>query len=125
MLKQISIYEPVLNTTRESTLNQIESTVIRRIILEGTQDNEIIIDNDYVVQNEDENVVYRHNPVHAVFYEVYGPMRTTDHLASISMKKTLHCSACILIRARGTEVRYQVSMDEMARSGLCYLLNQL
>lgn len=88
LFQQISIYEPVVNTTRESTLNQIESTVDRRIILAGTQDNEIIIDNDYIVQNEDENVAYRNNTVHAVFYEVYGSIRATDHLVSISMKKT-------------------------------------
>ena len=78
MLKQISIYEPVVNTTRESTLKPNRIDRNQRIILAGIQDNEIIIENDYVVQNEDENVVYRNNPVHAVFYEVYGPMRTTD-----------------------------------------------
>lgn len=57
------------------TLKEIESTVVQGILMTGIQDNEIVTDNDYVVQNEGENVAYRNNSVLAVFSEIYSPMR--------------------------------------------------
>jgi hypothetical protein len=78
-----------------STLKQIESTVVGRIHLAGIKDNEITDNNDSIVQNEVENIIYRNNTIHAVFYEVYGPMRGSKplnlkvHQEYVSVNKNL------------------------------------
>jgi hypothetical protein len=58
-----------------STLDNIQSTVIQELLKSGIRNNEIINDNDYLVQQEGENVLYQDNTVHAVFNEIYTPMR--------------------------------------------------
>lgn len=58
-----------------NTLKRIESTVYEGITQAAVQKNEITDKDDYLIQKENENVVYRNNAIHAVFYEVYDPMR--------------------------------------------------
>ena len=56
-------------------LNDIQSTVVQELLTSGIKNNEITNDNDYMVQQEGENVLDRDNSVHAVFNEIYSPMR--------------------------------------------------
>ena len=58
-----------------NSLNNIQSYVLQELLRSGIKDNEITNDNDYLVQQQEENVLYRDNSVHAVFNELYSPMR--------------------------------------------------
>jgi hypothetical protein len=57
------------------TLNNIQSTVIKELLKSGIKESEIKDDNDYLVQQEGENVLYRNNSVCAVFNDIYSSMR--------------------------------------------------
>ena len=57
------------------TLNDIHSNVIQGLLKSGIKESEIKDDNDYLVLQEGENVLYRSNSVYAVFNEIYSPMR--------------------------------------------------